>query len=109
MVRRSPDELQTRQEICRAEFLVALARGLSREESAEVLRHRAAAQRLSLHAVALAVLSNEPTDELLVFRSPLPAPSHPVRHLYALRSLAAEEATATTSALAPQQGRHRAR
>lgn len=108
MIRRDPEELQTRQDICRAEFLVALARGLSREGSAEALRNRARAQGLTLHAVALAVLSTEPTDELLLPRSPRPAPARPPRHLSALRSLAAEEATATTSVVTPQR-RRRAR
>jgi hypothetical protein len=61
--------MQTRRDICRAEFLVALTRGLTRSESAEALRYHAAAEGLSLHAAALAALTPEPTDEVLVARS----------------------------------------
>ncbi len=108
MIRKSPEELQTAQDISRAEFLVALARGLSREESAEALKYRAATEGLSLHAAALAVLTTEPTDELLITR-----PSQPPagRHLYALRSFAADEAAATSdgAALAAPHGRHHRR
>ena len=89
MTRMGSDELQTRRDICRAEFLVALARGITREESAAALRYRAAAEGLSLHAAALAVLTVEPMDEVLTARRspPVAAPSR--RHLQALRSSAA--------------------
>jgi hypothetical protein len=84
MTRTSTEELQTRRDICRAEFLVALARGLTRDQSAEALRYRAAAEGLSLHAAALAVLIPEPTDEVLVARPSRPAQSPSRGHLYAL-------------------------
>ena len=100
MARKSPEELQTKQDVCRAECLVALAQGLTRQASAQALRYRAAAQGLSVHAAALAVLSTEPTDELMVSRSSQPAQSTSHRHLYALRTMAAENATATTSEVA---------
>ena len=35
MIRKSSEDRQTNQDICRAEFLVALAQGLTRAESAE--------------------------------------------------------------------------
>ena len=84
MTRTSAEELRTRRNICRAEFLVALAWGLTRDQSAEALRYRAAAQGLSLHAAALAVLTPEPTDEGLVARSSQSAQSPRRGHLYAL-------------------------
>jgi len=103
------EELQTRQDICRAEFLVALARGLTRDQSAEALRYRAAAEGLSLHAAALAALTPEPTDVVLIARPSQPAQSPRRGHLSAFRSLAAAGATAAMEGVAPapQRGRHR--
>ena len=86
--------MQTRRDICRAEFLVALAQGLGRDESAQALRYRAAAAGLSLHAAALAVLTAEPIDEVSVVRSSQPAQSPRGKHLHACRSSAALGATA---------------
>ena len=84
MTRTSKEELRTRRDICRAEFLVALAWGLNRDQSAEALRYRAAAQGLSLHAAAVVVLTPEPADEVLVARSSQLARSARRGHLYAL-------------------------
>ena len=109
MSRMSPEALQTRQDICRAEFLVALAQGLTRDAGADALRYRAAAEGLSVHAAALAVLSAEPTDELLITRTSPPVQPPSRRHLYALRSLAAERSGVATgdAAVEARSGRHR--
>ena len=96
MNRKSPDELQTRRDICRAEFLVALVRGLTRDESAEALRYRAAVVGLSIHAAALAVLTPGPIDELLIARSSRPTQSSRRGRLYALESPGAVAAAETT-------------
>jgi hypothetical protein len=84
MTRTSVEELRTRRDICQAEFLVALAWGLTRDQSAEALRYRAAAQGLSLHAAALVVLTSKPADEVLVAQSSQPAQLPRSGHLYAL-------------------------
>jgi hypothetical protein len=76
--------------------LVALIRGLTRDESAEALRYRAAVMGLSIHAAALAVLTPEPIDELLITRSTRPAQSPSRGRLYALEPLGAPGAAATT-------------
>jgi hypothetical protein len=107
MTRTYTEELQTRREICRAEFLVALAQGLTRDQSVEALRYRAAAEGLSVHAAALAVLTPEPTDEVLVARSSRAVQSPSRGHLYALSSPAELGATDTRTASAPRGGRHR--
>ena len=60
MAHRSPEDLQDRRDIRRAQVLLGLARGLTDGESAEALRRRAAAESVSLHAAALAVLSDSP-------------------------------------------------
>ena len=75
MARTTPDELQTRRDIRRAEALVASVRGLDPARGGAALRHRAAAEGVSLHAAALAVLSTEPTDELLLVRPPGSSPA----------------------------------
>ena len=75
MARKSPEELQNRRDIRRAEVLLGLARGLTDAESAGALQHRAAVDRISLHAAALAVLSARPTDDLM-FTRPAPAGRH---------------------------------
>lgn len=94
MARTSPEALQTRQDICRAELLVSSAQSLTREEGADALRFRASVEGLSVHAVALAVLSAEPTDELLIAPAEVsPPPPARRRHLHALRSLADEHST----------------
>jgi len=85
MTRTSTADLQTRRAICQAEFLVALAQGLTRDQSAEALRFRAAAEGMSLHAAALAVLTPEPADEVMAGRSSPPAPTPSGGRLYALR------------------------
>jgi hypothetical protein len=105
MTREDVDELRTRQDICRAEFMVALTWGLARDASAEALRYRAAAEGVSLHAAALAVIATEPTEQLLTDVPPPEPPAVP-RHLYALRSVPADEETTTTGA---RRGRHRRR
>lgn len=109
MTHTNPDELQTRRDICRAEFLVALAWGLTRDHSAEALRYRAAAQGLSLHAAALAVLTLEPTDEVLVAQPSPPAQTASRGHLYDLTSPVAAGAATTGQgvASAPRRGWHR--
>ncbi len=66
MVGKSPHEQQTSRDVDRARSLVSRARGLPPDESAEALRRRAAQSGISLHAAALAVLSDSPTDELLL-------------------------------------------
>jgi hypothetical protein len=75
MARRSPEELQDRRDIRRAQVLLGLARGISSAESAGMLQHRAAVERISLHAAALEVLASSPTDDL-VFTRPDPAGRH---------------------------------
>jgi hypothetical protein len=88
MIHESTVVLQARRDVCQAEFLVALAQGLTRDQSAEALRYRAAAEGLSLHATALAVLTPEPTDELPI----APAAGTPTRrHLIALGSPTTEQ------------------
>jgi hypothetical protein len=84
MVGKSPLEQQLSRDVRRAESLVSRARGLSTDESARALRHRALTSGISLHAAALAVLS-APTDELLLGppdrdRSERPAPVIHDRH-----------------------------
>jgi hypothetical protein len=108
MTRTSTEELQTRQDICRAEFLVALAQGLTRDQSAEALRYRAAVDQLSLHAAALAVLTPESTDVVSIGRPSRPAQSPIHGHLSALRTPAAVGATAVMEGVAPapQRGGH---
>jgi hypothetical protein len=96
MSRTSPRQLQTRRDICRAEFLVALVRGFTRDESVEALRYRAAAGGLSIHAAALAVLNSEPIDELLIAPAARQGQSPTREHLYALPSGSAVGATSTT-------------
>lgn len=91
-MRTEPHELQTRQDICRAQFLVALARGLTHEESVEALKYRAAAERLSIHAAALAVLSTDPIDEVLLARSSEPMQPARPGYLYAIEIPPTEEA-----------------
>ncbi|GAA4883877.1 hypothetical protein [Actinomycetospora straminea] len=108
MIRQNPSELQERRDICQAEFLLALASGLGRDASVEALRYRAALEGLSLHAAALGVLSNEPTEHLLIESPPLPEQRPLRRHLYALRPLAEDTATMTTTS-DPRPGRHRRR
>ena len=66
----------------RAQVLLGLARGLTDTESAEALRHRAAAESVSLHAAALAVLSDGPLDDEPVVRRPV----RTGRHLSAVAS-----------------------
>lgn len=102
---------ETRQDICRAEFLVASAQGLTRDEGSHALKLRAAIEGRSVHAEALAVLAAEPTDELLIAHSSQQTPSPHRRHLYALKSLASDEPMITTDHTAPtvQGGRHRRR
>jgi hypothetical protein len=81
MIHESTVELQPRRDICRAVFLIALAQGLTRDQSAEALRYRAAAEGLSLHATALTVLAPKPTDD----RRPPHRHGRPSRaHLHAL-------------------------
>jgi hypothetical protein len=63
---KSPHEQQTSRDVRRAESLVSRVRGVSTDEGAEALRHRASESRISVHAAALAVLSDSPTDELLL-------------------------------------------
>ena len=108
-----PEELQATQEIRRAAVLVALAQGRSVDESAELLRFRAGVQGRSLHAVALAVLFSEPTDELLLALSARSAPARaPTQeHLAARRYAAVDEATTSMHEVdpVPRRGRHRAR
>lgn len=107
MICEDPHELQRRRDICRAEFMLSLASGLAREASVEALRHRAAAAGVSRHAAALAVLSTEPTEQLLI-ESPPPPEQRPLRrHLYALRPVAWDATVTTTSDALP--GRHRRR
>ncbi len=108
MLRKNPAELQTNMDICRAEFLVALAQGLTRQASVDALKYRAAVEGLSVHAAALVVLSVEPTDDVLTARPSRPAQPPTRRHLHALRSIAAEQATTTTNGVPvpPQRGRH---
>jgi hypothetical protein len=65
MARSNPEERQTEREIQRAAALVSTVRGLDTDQSADALRDHAAAQGVSLHAAALAVLATEPTDRLL--------------------------------------------
>jgi hypothetical protein len=79
----APDR-QARQDIRFAEFLLSLARGLTREESAGTLKYHAAASGVSLHTAALAVLSHNPSTEPLDARPP--APSRLRRHLIAVPS-----------------------
>ena len=88
MIHESMVVLQTKRDICQAAFLVALAQGLTRDQSGEALRYRAAAEGLSLHATALAVLTPKPTDELPI--AP-PAGTPTRRHLIALESPTAEQ------------------
>jgi hypothetical protein len=107
MIRMSTDELQTRRDICRAEFLVALGQGLTRDQSAEALRYRAAAEGLSLHAAALAVLTPEPADEVLAAWSFRAAPSPSRDRLDVLASPAERRPTAPGEVSAPRRGRHR--
>jgi hypothetical protein len=90
MIHESAVELQSRRDICRAVFLIALAQGLTREQSAEALRYRAAAEGSSLHAAALALLAPKPTDHLPTGQ---PARTLTRRHLHALRSPAVEHPT----------------
>jgi len=82
MAHRSPEDLQDRRDIRRAQVLLGLARGLTDTESAEALRRRAAAESVSLHAAALAVLSDSPLDDELVFSRPV----RTGRHLSAVAS-----------------------
>ena len=107
MIRTSTEELQTRRISAEPSSCVALARGLTRDQSAEALRYRAAAEGLSLHAAALAVLTPEPT-EVLAARPSRSAESPSRGHLSAVRSLAAVGATAAMEGVgsAPQRGRH---
>jgi hypothetical protein len=97
MIHDSTVELQPTRDICRAVFLIALAQGLTRDQSAEVLRYRAAAQGLSLHAAALAVLAPKPTDEPST-ASPARTPTR--RHLHALTSPTTEHPTTPKSGMA---------
>ncbi|GAA4929530.1 hypothetical protein GCM10023204_41520 [Actinomycetospora succinea] len=97
-----PHDLQKRRDICRAEFMLSLASGLAREASVEALRYRAAAAGVSLHAAALAVLSTEPTEQLLM--DPPPTPEQPTLHGH-LHAIHPNAATTTTSDALP--GRHR--
>jgi hypothetical protein len=83
MAHRSPEDLQDRRDIHRAQVLLGLASGLTDVESAEALRRRAAVESVSLHAAALAVLSDSPVDDELAFRRPV----HTGRHLSAVASL----------------------
>lgn len=91
MIHESTVELQSRRDICQAVFLIALAQGLTRDQSVDALRYQAATKGLSLHATALAVLVPKPADELPIAR---PARTLTRRHLQALRSPAAEQPTA---------------
>ena len=91
MIHESTVELQSRRDICQAVFLIALAQGLSRDQSAEALRYQAATEGLSLHATALTVLAPKPADELPTAR---PARTLTRGHLQALRSPAAVQSTA---------------
>jgi hypothetical protein len=91
MIHGSTVELQSRRDICQAVFLIALAQGLTRDQSVDALRYQAATKGLSLHATALAVLVPKPADELPIAR---PARTLTRRHLQALRSPAAEQPTA---------------
>jgi hypothetical protein len=83
MAHRSPEDLQDRRDIHRAQILLGLARGLTDGESAEALRRRAAAESVSIHAAALAVLSDSPMDDELAFSRPV----RTGRHLSAVASL----------------------
>ena len=76
MAHRSPEDLQDRRDIRRAQILLGLARGLTGAESAEALRRRAAAESVSLHAAALAVLSDSPADDEPAFRRPVRTGRH---------------------------------
>lgn len=105
MIREDPHEMPRRRDICRAEFMLALASGLAHDASVEALRYRAAAAGVSLHAAALAVLSTEPTEQLLIESPPMPEQRPLRRHLYALRPVAGDGAMTTTSDALP--GRHR--
>ena len=76
----------------RATTLIALTQGRTFGESAELLRFCASARGMSLHALAVAVLSGEPGDQPLLVRSARSAP-----------------APARSAVLVPRGGRHRAR
>ena len=76
MAHRSPEDLQDRRDIRRAQVLLGLARGLTDTQSAEALRRRAAAESVSLHAAALAVLSDSPADDEPAFRRPVRTGRH---------------------------------
>lgn len=82
MAHSSPDDLQDRRDIRRAQVLLGLARGLTGVESAEALRRRAAAEGIPLHAAALAVLTDSPADDGPALRSPV----RTGRHLSAVAS-----------------------
>ena len=69
MAGKDSHEQQTSRDVHRAQRLVSRVRGLSTDESARALRHRASQSGISLHAAALAVLSASPTDDLLLGRS----------------------------------------
>lgn len=75
MARKSPEQLQNRRDIRRAEVLLGLARGLTGAESAGMLQHRAATECISLHAAALEVLAAGPTGEP-AFTRPQPTGRH---------------------------------
>ena len=102
MICEDQHEPQKRRDICWAEFMLSLASGLAREASVEALRYRAAAAGVSLHAAALAVLSTEPTEQLLMDPPPTPEQRTLHGHLYAIHP---NPATTTTSDALP--GRHR--
>jgi hypothetical protein len=97
MTRETPDDRQARQDIHRAEVLMSLAQGLSSDESAAVLKRRAAAGGVSLHGAALAVLGPAPSDEPTDPRS-LRSPRHRHgRHLFAVPSGSDIDAAGSTA------------
>lgn len=101
MICEDQHEPQKRRDICWAEFMLSLASGLAREASAEALRYRAAADGVSLHATALAVLSTGPIEQLLIDPPPTPEQRTLDRHLYALPL----DATTTSHARPPPHRR----
>ena len=94
MTPEGPEETDADPEIVgRATTLIALTQGRTFGESAELLRFCASARGMSLHALAVAVLSGEPGDQPLLVRSARSARSAPAR----------------SAVLVPRGGRHRAR
>jgi hypothetical protein len=84
MTDQTPPVWHARQDIHRAEFLLSLNEGFTREDSVHALKYRAAVGGVSVHTAALRVLSDSSRPEPAA-TEPAP-PAQIPRHLFAVAS-----------------------